>query len=316
MKEKSVREEAPAPDGLKESGFSFSLAVGLVMLLSLVLTLIAGACGADGSNQPDWLRYVSYLLPQLCFAAAAVVWFRRGKTHPRTVYRPCKWYCFPLALVLQFGLLFSLGELNSFLVELLAKAGYTESGAGLTETMLRGWYLLPTLLVAAVLPALFEETVFRGALALGVKKEGWGTGSAVLITGALFALMHGSPEQTVYQFACGACFALLAVHADSILPGMLAHLANNAVIIVLSACGINSFFASLPLAGYVVLVVLAALVLCGCILFFALTERKRAREEKPFAARGGKRFFLAAAIGIGLCALQWIMVLVTGFSGV
>ncbi len=285
MKDKSVREALPVQP-IRESGFSFSLSVGLVMIVSLVLTFIAQACGVDVENQPDWLRYINYLVPQLCFAAAALVWFRRTKESPR--------------------------ELNSFLVELLKKAGYKESGVRLSDTMLRGWYLLPTLLIAAVLPAVFEETVFRGTLALGVKKRGWGTVSAVLTTAALFALMHGSPEQTVYQFACGACFALLAVRSGSVLPGMIAHFVNNVAVVALLSCGVDSFFAALPLAAYIVLVVLAVLVLCGCVLFLALIKRE---EEKPFAVTEGKKFFLGAAIGIALCALLWIFVLVSGFFG-
>src|SRR5699024_2828245 len=152
--------------------------------------------------------------------------FRRSKPPVRTVYRDgrAKYYVF--ALRLQFGLLFSLSELNTLFLDWLSSLGYESPASALPP--LTGWNLLPATLIIALLPALFEETLFRGILVGRMHASGWGNVATVCISGALFALYHGSPAQTIYQFFCGASFALLALRAGSALPTAVAHLCNNA----------------------------------------------------------------------------------------
>ncbi|MDE5896569.1 MAG: CPBP family intramembrane metalloprotease, partial [Clostridia bacterium] len=222
---------------LAEAGVTYSLCAALPVLCSLVLSLIvAGLSTGKAENwyqRTDWYRYLCYLIPQLCFAVSVFVWFRRTRTPLKRVYGGCKWYFFPIAIVLQFGLTFSLAELNSYFVAFLELFGYRKQTSMLPS--LGGWNLLPAMLVIAVLPALFEETVFRGILSKQMDENGWGIAATVLISGALFSLFHHNPEQTVYQFFCGACFTLVALRSGSVFPTMVAHFLNNGVILALSS---------------------------------------------------------------------------------
>lgn len=291
---------------LREAGVSYSLAAGVTVVLSFILSLILLMIGVGQEAEgQDWYIYLGFLLPQVSLLAAALFFFCRTHTSVKKFYRGCQWYYFAVALILQFGLLFSLNFLNDYFVKFLELFGYDFRDVSVPS--LDGWKLLPVILVIALLPAFFEETIFRGVVFGSMQKGGWGTLSAVLISGALFSLFHGNPEQTIYQFLCGAAFALLAQRAGSILPGMLAHFVNNALILILKACGID--LSALPFAGMVTIYVLSAVCLVGSAVWLIL-QKKNVRG----GVKMGKMFFLAAAAGIAICAVEWIAALVRGIA--
>lgn len=302
-----TREQVLQRPPVWEGGIAYSLAALLTLLFGVLASVIVGLAGAAESAQgADWYKYISYLLPQAASAAACAVYFRRSKRPLRRVYRMAKWRYFAVAVLLQFGLLFSLNFLNGYFVKFLELFGYHASMESSVPT-LTGWNLLPAILVIALLPAILEETLFRGAVFGSMEESGWGTFSAVLVSGALFSLFHGNPEQTIYQFLCGAAFALLAQRAGSLLPGMLAHFLNNAVILSLTSFGVE--IEALPLAGTIALYVVSGVCLAGTLAFLFL-EKKNVRG----GVKEGKQFFLAASVGILVCAVEWFVALAGGFS--
>jgi membrane protease YdiL (CAAX protease family) len=183
-----------------------------------------------GYEQQDWYLYFAYILPQIAFAVVALIALRYQK---RSVLQTaknqtCKIKYLFMALLLQIGL-FSLSELNTLFMQFLQSFGYTPQEIFLPS--MDGMGFVGTLIAVALLPAIFEELFFRGVLLEGLKPLG--ETSAALICGALFALYHQNPPQTVYQFCCGTAFAFVALRSESILPTALAHFLNNAVILVL-----------------------------------------------------------------------------------
>ena len=170
--------------------------------------------------------------------------------------------------------------------------------------------MVGVLFVVAVLPAVLEELLFRGMLLNGVKQ--FGEGIAVLICGGLFALYHQNPAQTLYQFCCGAAFALMAIRAGSVLPTILSHLLNNAAILILAKCGIYTLQGSV----YAIILVVSIICLLGSLVYLLVFDKKEGGEvdlpdaETLKAER--KNFWLFAAVGIIVCAINWISVLVMG----
>ena len=296
MEQKPLSEEELKARRLSEAGVTYSLASLFPVVLSLILSIII--LGVSNGREEgwyasaDWYRYLSYLLPQICLAGAVAVFFVRSKVSVKQTYKSCKGYC----------------------TDFLGLFGYEVRGVPLPS--LRGWNILPALIVIAVLPAVFEETVFRGILSRQMTESGWGTVAAVLISGALFSLFHHNPEQTIYQFICGCCFALLALRAGSILPGVVAHFLNNATVLVLTAIfspgGADIAFTDImPMPAFITLCVLSALCLAGVLVYLVFfCKRKGEGKGAPYA----KPFFLASAVGIGLCALQWLLILLQGFG--
>lgn len=302
----------------KASGLAFTAAIFSSLILTIVLLIVLNLFGAtyEGYEKTDWWKYCSFLLSQCAFVVAIIMYFSGSKTSVREVIGKPKFRYFVVALALQFGL-FSLSSLNDLFLRWLGRFGYTPTSVELPSV--QGAKVLPVLFVVAVLPACLEELFFRGVLFRGLKK--FGAVAAVLVCGALFALYHQSPAQTIYQFLCGACFALVAFRSGSVLPTVLSHFVNNALIIVLYALGVSSF----SIAAVCVFAVL--LVLSLSYLFFfdkklssesaEKSGRQSCEKEDSDALRGvatkekadGKGFILYALGGAIVCAINWISVL-------
>lgn len=293
---------------MTEAGICYTVATFAPVLVSFILLIALLGVPQETYAEADWYKYCNFLLPQLCFAAVALVYFRRGTRTVREVYAPCKARYFVLAVLLQFALLCSLSELNGLFLSLLEKIGYHSEMDDMIPSLF-GWNLLPAMLVIALLPAIFEETVFRGVLTGGMRASGWGTAATVLISGAMFSLFHHNPAQTVYQFLCGVCYALLVLRAGSIFPTMVAHFCNNAAVLAFTAAGVDSFYSALPLGGYIALVVCAGLMLAAVLLYLVFWDKNNRAKG---GVKEGKAFFLAAGAGIVLCAVEWIAMLVEG----
>ena len=288
----------------KKAGLAYSAAAFLPVILSLAFTIVLQASGAtktENYDKSDWFIYCSCLLPQVAFAIVAAVFFFKSKTPVKAVAGKCAPKYFLIAVLLQVGLL-SLAELNGLFLNFLGRFGYKDDPILLPS--LNGFGLVGVLLTVAVLPAVFEETIFRGVVLGGLKS--CGQAGAVLVCGALFSLYHENPAQTVYQFLCGAAYALVALRAGSILPTVLAHFLNNALIILLSKFGLEAF----PNAVMIPLMIVSGLCLVGSLVWLIFFDKSGKREKSP--ARKG--FFLCAAAGILVCAVMWISVLLTGFG--
>ena len=298
------------------AGVNYSLGAVLPFLLSFVVVYALRFALGENFEQSVLYRYLSFLLPQLCFAAAALLWFLRGRKRSlaRRVYAPCKWYYYLYALALAFGLLFAFNSLNEFFIRFLELMGYTRQTdwkdyiPPVTDAMLSGWLLLPTMLLVAIIPAFCEETIFRGVQVYTLRESGWGTVPTVLICGAMFSLYHGNPEQTIYQFVCGACFALLAVRSGSPFPSMLAHFLNNAVVLAIGAVFGAEW--TLPLAAEIPLAVVGGVLLVAALAVLIFVDKSNRQRG---GMRGAGYYFLAAGAGIAVCVLEW---LIMAFHGV
>jgi len=313
MKEQSEVQPQPNDTPLTGAGVGYSVSTLLPVLLSFFVSTLAALLYGEGFSGTQLYIYLAYLIPQISLFCALVLFLRRSGTEKKQLLRTCrirdcKPYYFLVAIVLQFGLLFSLSYLNTLFVTLLERSGYHATTSPLPD--LTGWRILPALFVIALLPAVFEEAIFRGMLTQSMRKSGWGTAATVLISGALFSLYHGNPQQTLYQFACGACFSLLALRSESILPTALAHFLNNAAILILTACGAD--LTAVTGAAAVILYVSSAVCLVGSLAFLLLY---RCSALPKGGMKGGRFFFLGAAVGILICIFEWISVLITGFQG-
>ena len=293
------------PTQASASGIAFSLATFLPTLLSMLFLITI--------TQTDNLEnevglYIAYLLPQLAFAITAIWFLFYTKTPIKKAVQSqkCKARYFLLALLMQVGLFF-LSELNALFLQLLGKFGYVDAGIRLPS--MDGFGFVGVLVVVALLPAVFEEIMFRGILLNGLKS--FGKVGSVLLCGVLFALYHQNPAQTLYQFCCGVAFALIAVRAGSVLPTMLSHFFNNALILILAKSGIESF--ATPVFLVIVIVSLVCLI-ASLVWLFVFDKKKDGEKEQAVGIdkTERKRFFVYASAGLAICVLTWIAVFISG----
>ncbi len=92
--------------------------------------------------------------------------------------------------------------------------------------------LLVCVLFLAVLPAICEELSIRGVVLGGFSKKS--KNFAIFISALMFALMHLSLEQLIYQFVLGVVLASIVYYSGNILYGIILHFVNNALVLVLN----------------------------------------------------------------------------------
>jgi membrane protease YdiL (CAAX protease family) len=87
-------------------------------------------------------------------------------------------------------------------------------------------------LTHALLPAVLEEGLFRFVplkVLSPISRK-----IAVLLSAALFAIVHGSVYKIPYAFAAGVIFAMLDIYFASLLPSLLIHFLNNLLSLTVS----------------------------------------------------------------------------------
>lgn len=105
-------------------------------------------------------------------------------------------------------------------------------------------------LMAAVLPAVSEEVLFRGLLQGAVARHR-GARAAIWITAVVFALAHAAVQSFAVILVIGLFLGALAVRYDSLFPGMLFHTVYNASAVVIMAEGKNITLTSIMLCTVV-----------------------------------------------------------------
>lgn len=92
---------------------------------------------------------------------------------------------------------------------------------------------LAVLLAIGVAPAICEEVLFRGVLVRGLATR-FVLLFALVIGAFVFSLYHLRVVQLVPTFTLGLLLGYLAIRADSAVPGMLAHFANNTIALLVA----------------------------------------------------------------------------------
>jgi membrane protease YdiL (CAAX protease family) len=91
-----------------------------------------------------------------------------------------------------------------------------------------------SLLLLAVLAPLVEELVFRGLL-YGWLAGRWGKNVGWIVSSLAFAAAHTEPAHIVLVLPLGLLFGWLRKRTDSLLPSVVAHIANNGLALVAAA---------------------------------------------------------------------------------
>ena len=248
----------------------FFLAVQL--LAGIVYAALAVAGGADAGSMLGGAE-TAVLLSYLLTAAAILLWFRlRHKPLGEAAgLRRCSGWTAAFSAFAALGLFVAI----NLALALLPEAWLIAYNADMTPIASTG--LLTALSIVVVGP-LAEELVFRGIIQTRLLRAmpPW---TAVVLQAALFAIIHGTPIQIVYALLLGLALGFLRSRTGSILPGLAAHAAFNAMNdpLGLLGGGAGSWYA---LAG------MAAVCAAGCVLcrrgLAALAASPEREQGGPF----------------------------------
>ena len=98
--------------------------------------------------------------------------------------------------------------------------------------------LIGLVLLSAVLPAVCEETLFRGALLSAWEEKG--SAKAMLIVSVLFMLLHGSVTGIPSELAAGLILCFLAIRTGSVFAGIIFHTVYNSAILIINYASAGS----------------------------------------------------------------------------
>lgn len=157
------------------------------------------------------------------------------------------------------------------------------------------------LLQSAMLAPLCEELFFRGYLQ-GVLSR-FGAGRACAVVALLFALAHGLSLNLPCHVLMGLLLGVLTLRTGSVLAPLLVHMAYNAALVLLAACGLGALFSGLtPVSGL--------LRLIGCAGFAYALRRAFAAKGTRMAPDGALRlnvqellYLLAAILAVAAAQL-------------
>lgn len=130
---------------------------------------------------------------------------------------------------------------------------------GQTNSVDLGDSLLMAIVSHALIPALFEELLFR-FLPISLLGQ-YSRSGLVLISAVFFALIHHSLFSIPYAFVAGVIFMTVALITDSVIPTVLLHFINNTMSVLFIFYGDNSIFVSILIGLLLLLSILSVAII-------------------------------------------------------
>lgn len=145
--------------------------------------------------------------------------------------------------------------------------------------------VLTSLAYYAILPAILEELVYRGAI-LHISKKFCGNKVAIVFSSTLFALIHENPFQNIYTFIVGIFLACIVIYFDSLFPSIMLHFAINTF---------SLFQGYLPAEAVAIVFIIATVMTIFGFIVFLINIRKTTifNDDEILPYKTSKRFNLA-----------------------
>ena len=299
-----------------DGGMVFTLAVFFSLIVSVIYSVIIVACGL-GDNK-EFLNgalasHLNFSIPAL--SLGCIVFYtvkRQNLSFSLAVgFKKCDFKYYILAIAFAFASLFGLGWLNEQFIYALEKLGFTITPANLPNDNIGDYFLC--IITVCVLPAFFEECIFRGLVLNGCKRLG--DYFAVIVCAVLFSLYHKNPAQTIYQLVIGVVLTLLTLRSGSILPAILYHFINNFYLVTYNQFVSPTFVFDSWLQILLLVVGLIVFILSFFYLWKACKNPDEDEKLKndfqkivsPAVER--KNFLIFASFGAIVCIVMWIVAL-------
>jgi membrane protease YdiL (CAAX protease family) len=207
------------------------------LLFVVLVTSFANLFGATYEVALDnvFVKMLTLFLAQLAFVALFFVyqrvrninWIKATKLLNKITIKQIV-----LLIVIALASLFLFSPLINMIDHLVSLTGYSASSELPINLKSVGGFFVGVIALA-VLPAIFEEFIFRGMLYQGLQKK-MGVKGAIILSALLFALMHTSIQQTAYQIILGAMFAYAFYLTGSLLAPIILHFCNNFIVLLLN----------------------------------------------------------------------------------
>lgn len=160
--------------------------------------------------------------------------------------------------------------LNSLVISLFNfESGLVQSTISCDNTLLG---VMMVIVYLAVLPAIFEELLFRKVMLDGAKR--YGAKFAIIFTSLAFGLFHSNPEQILGATLMGIIFSYITIRTGDIKTAIALHFTNNLFSVL-------AYFSDLPL-GFLAFMSMIVLVGIFAIIALVVLISKVAKDRNFF----------------------------------
>lgn len=278
--------------GASESSsiYLFGICAGSILSIFLSLLLRNSTATLDGMSVFSWCGYA---IMQIAFIATVIIYSSLRKVDIITVGKiRGKLNVWQILLIpfISIATILVFLPLANLWGTFLSVIGYHGAVVSMPAYSNVGIYFL-SLFVMAILPALGEELLMRGAVLPGLSTRNVWFG--VLMSGLFFSLMHANPVQTVHQFGLGVVLALVLILSGSIWAGVILHFFNNFISITLTAYlpQVDEIYISLGaynwLTGFASVVVGVFALAVLLYLFYRAGNKRASGEVHSVYEEGG-----------------------------
>ena len=218
----TISPEAHTKPQINKSSYIMDLfAVAGVLIMSMIATsIIMVILAKTASTSPGFILFFSYSLPFFITIIFSIwLFMHRGY---KGIWPKLSINSHNIPFIL-YGCLLAL--LGSVVLEPVLDIFPKEWLTNMTEYIgTGGWSILTTIVMAPLL----EEILFRGVIQ-GSSMSRYGTMRSILISSALFGIIHIIPQQVIYAFFIGLILGYIYWKTQSILSVILIHAFNNGV---------------------------------------------------------------------------------------
>ncbi len=137
----------------------------------------------------------------------------------------------PFIVIFSIAISLTSAILNSFLYSLDITKSFIKTASASADSSLFG------ILAIAIVPALFEEFLFRGVFQNEMQNKK--ILHVMVISGIIFAMFHISLDNFFGPFLAGMGYSFLVIVFNSIYPAVIAHIVNNLFFIFAAFIGEN-----------------------------------------------------------------------------
>ncbi len=315
---------------VKLLGFGLLFFLAFLFSISLVLAFINGLLQGLGIGDTG-VKVIYQLSYGILYAVAFICPIPIMRSFLGSNWKPVRHEngfspYLPMIVVGGIVLIFAQSYINASVVSIFNFADIFESSMPSTDGKMSNLDIGLTVFTLAVVPAVSEELLFRGAILGNLTPYGHGT--AILVSALSFSLMHQNFAQFLYAFGAGILLGIVYDKTHNILNCIILHFFNNlsSVISTVLTERLDAKNANLVIA-----IIDTALILLGLlsivILIFRLSKKTTFSEgmfekalpeasnytERPIARTRSVKLIFASPYGVYLITCV-IMGIFTAFT--
>ncbi len=304
--------------------YKYKQTVTFMMLLLIYLCLVPFAVpfiikilGIHFKNVASLSTFLMILTPVICSFLPGILYFAATNENIKETLKLNKLSVKNFFLIVLMA--FLIQPVANF-IAMITSFIFPNNVADIMETIssVPVWVFI---LVSAILPAVFEELIFRGIILSGCHELG--TVKSAFVSGLFFGIMHLDPHQFIYAFLIGIIFSVFVIYSNSILASITAHFIINGTqgLLILLMNFLNSKLppetskrlenASQINIDSIISVGMSALIfgiLFSFVLVYFIKSNKENPPVKPNSETEGKKIITVPFIAVIIIFISYLII--------